>query len=413
MLSTPRVLILGLNYSPETTGIAPYTRSVARGLLKLGMPLKVVTTFPHYPEWRFREEDAEWSRQETIEGVSVSRVRHYLPDKPVSVKRLLSEVSFGLRLLAVRWGRPDVVVMVSPALFSTAIAMLRLRFSWSRPRTVIWVQDLYSLGVTEIQTGGGAVARIIRWVESRTLRAASHVVVIHPRFARYVNQVLGVDAGRVEIVRNWTHLGSAPAVDVHATRQQLGWPTAESVVLHAGNMGAKQGLENVVDAARIAEEQGLPLRFVLLGDGNQRDVLESYGEGAARLQFLKSFDDVGFQSAMRSADILLVNEKPGVSEMAVPSKLTSYFSSGRPVVAATDPTGATAEEITAANAGLVVNAGDPQALLNACLKLRTDPQLAETLGANGQRYRAEVLSEEAAIERFAALIREEASLAHR
>jgi colanic acid biosynthesis glycosyl transferase WcaI len=402
--STPRVAILGLNFPPEPTGISPYTGSLAHGMSERGLSIHVLTAHPHYPEWEFRTGYGEWVRRETVGGVSVTRLRHYLPSKALGVRRLLSEVSFGVRTLFARWHNPDVVLLVSPALFATAVAIVRARLSPRKPAIVVWVQDLYSLGITETGAGGGVVASFIAWIESKTLRSATRVVVIHTRFAAYVAEKLGVDSDRIDIVRNWSHLKPSPIPDISAVRARHGWHANETVVLHAGAMGAKQGLENVVDAARLADVQNLPLRFVLLGNGSQRKMLEERAEGVSRLEFLDSLDNVGFQDALASADILLVNEKPGVSEMAVPSKLTSYFSTGRPVLAATDPTGVTADEVRAADGGLVVHSGEPQALVSACLELRGDPQRAADLGSNGQRYRQEVLAEEAALTQYAGIL---------
>ncbi|WP_156109914.1 glycosyltransferase family 4 protein, partial [Cryobacterium sp. MLB-32] len=290
-------------------------------------------------------------------------------------------------------------------LFASALAMLRIRFSSRKPIVNIWLQDIYSLGIRETGMGGLAVARIVTWVERKTLKAAAGVVVIHSRFAEYLSSKLGVDAGRIEIVRNWTHLGEAPATDASVVRRSHGWSAEETVVLHAGNMGVKQGLENVVNAARLADQQKLPLRFVLLGNGSQREALQELGDDVHCLDFVDSLDDAEFQSALSAADILLVNEKPGVSEMAVPSKLTSYFNAGRPVLAATDMTGVTASEIRAAGAGEVVPAGDPQSLVDAAMRLGSHPTEAAAYGASGLTYRRDVLGEEAAIDRYAQWLR--------
>jgi glycosyltransferase involved in cell wall biosynthesis len=206
-------------------------------------------------------------------------------------------------------------------------------------------------------------------------------------------------------VRNWTHLPPAKTVDVAATRAQFGWSDDEEVVLHAGNMGVKQGLGNVIDAARLAAERGERVRFVLLGAGSELQRLKEAGSGIPTLQFLSPLNDADFAAALGSADCLLVNELPGVSEMAVPSKLTSYFSAGRPVIAATDVTGITADEIRNADAGVVVPAGDPAALLEAVSALAADPEGSRRLGANGRHYRSTVLDEESAIDQFTEMLR--------
>ena len=399
-----RVLVIGLNFSPETTGISPYTTAFSRGLEQRGITVRALTAHPHYPEWKTHDGYGGWTAEEVIDSVPVTRLRHYVPANPGGVNRLLSEVSFGVRLLFARWGRPDVVVMVSPALFSTALAMLRARLNPRGPAVNVWVQDIYSLGITETGMGNGAVAKFITWAERATLKAAAGVVVIHNRFGEYLSSRLGVAPERIEVVRNWTHLEPGIPTDVPASRARHGWGD-ETVVLHAGNMGVKQGLENVVAAARLAEDEDVPVRFVLLGNGSQRDELQTLGANLERLQFIGSLDDRGFQDALAAADVLLVNEKPGVSEMAVPSKLTSYFNAARPVIGATDPEGLTAGEIEAANAGLVVPAGIPRALLDAVLALRAAPDQSQAFAANGYRYRVDVLGEAAAIDRYAAWLR--------
>ncbi|HZW41527.1 MAG TPA: glycosyltransferase, partial [Agromyces sp.] len=261
-----RIAILGLHYSPEPTGNAPYTASLAAGLRRHGHEVRVITAHPHYPEWRVRDGYGGWRRTETIGGVAVTRLSHYVPPQPSGLRRLLSELSFGARLLVERWGSPDVVLLVSPALFSTAVAGLRVRLTRRRPAHAVWVQDLYSRGVVETGQGGGVVARFMRAVESATLQRAHGVAVIHDRFRDYVVDELGVEHPKVQVIRNWSHVQSAVAFDRSAVRARFGWGD-ETVVLHAGNMGAKQGLENVVEAARHADLDGSPIRFVLLGDG--------------------------------------------------------------------------------------------------------------------------------------------------
>lgn len=341
-----------------------------------------------------------WRRSETIGGVAVTRLSHYVPPQPSGVRRLISELSFGARLLMEPWGSPDVVLLVSPALFSSAVAALRLRLRRRRPTHAVWVQDLYSLGVVETGQGGGAVARIMRAVESSTLRGAHGVAVIHDRFRDYVVDELAVHHPRVQVIRNWSHVQPAGAVDRAAVRARFGWGD-ETVVLHAGNMGAKQGLENVVEAARVVDLDGAPVRFVLLGDGNQRTAVEAAARGIRSVQFIDPLPDGEFEQVLASADVLLVNERPGNAEAAVPSKLTSYFSTGLPVIAATDAGSVTSAEMRTSGGGVRVDAGRPRDLVDAVLAMRADPSGRAEYGAAGRRFRESTLGADAAITRFA------------
>jgi glycosyltransferase involved in cell wall biosynthesis len=337
--------------------------------------------------------------------VAVTRLRHYIPAVPKGLRRLASEISFGARVGGHRWKEVDAIVAVSPALVSSALAAVRARVTHRNVPFVVWVQDLYTLGLSETGQAGGTVVKLMSMIEGWLLRSADRVVVIHDRFATRVSEDFGVPRDRIEVVRNWTHLPPAKTVDVAGTRAQFGWADDEEVVLHAGNMGVKQGLGNVIDAARLAAERGERVRFVLLGAGSELQRLKEAGSGIPTLQFLSPLNDADFAAALGSADCLLVNELPGVSEMAVPSKLTSYFSAGRPVVAATDVTGITADEIRSADAGVVVPAGDPAALLDAVSSLAADPEGSRRLGANGRHYRSTVLDEESAIDQFTEMLR--------
>ncbi len=45
------VLIVGINYWPEPTGIAPYTTGMAEHLAKHAASVEVLTGLPCYPSW--------------------------------------------------------------------------------------------------------------------------------------------------------------------------------------------------------------------------------------------------------------------------------------------------------------------------------------------------------------------------
>jgi colanic acid biosynthesis glycosyl transferase WcaI len=398
-----KIKIVGINYFPELTGIAPYTTGMAEGLAAYGHDVSVITGLPHYPEWRIH--DAYLSRRsyrETINGVKIDRLRHYVPRNPSPQNRIRMEASFARAALATKIDGSSVVIAVSPALLATAGVVVAARLR-KVPVGVV-VQDLYGKGVVETGAMGGKSADMAAQFEARVLRAASGVAVIHDRFATSLNAV-GIDNAALTIIRNWTHLGveDGPTTrDFTGIRRRYGWGADEVIVVHAGNMGVKQGLDNVVAAARLAATE-MPrgtIRFVLLGDGNQRRRLQQDGEGIPSLEFINPLPDKAFRDVLHTADVLLVNEKPGVGEMAVPSKLTTYFMSGKPVVAATDQLSATAAEIRAARAGLIVAPADPRALLEATLSIGRNKTAARQFGEAGQRFSREMLDRDSAICRY-------------
>ena len=396
-----QITILGLNYAPEPTGNAPYTTALAEHLAALGASVHVVTTFPHYPQWE-RQAGLEGRRLVASEnGVDVLRVAHYVPRPPRGLRRLRSELSFGVRAATAPWHRPDVVVLVSPALFASAKAMVRAVLG--RHRRVVWVQDLYYQGMAETGEGSGFAARIAKATERWTLRRSHVVVAIHEAMAERIADDLGVPADKIRTIPNWTHIVPSVLSRTQA-RRALGWEQEGFIALHAGNMGLKQGLENVVAAARLADALAEPPRFVLLGDGAERERLGVLGAGVSSLAFVDPLPEEHFPLALAAADVLLVNELPGVREMAVPSKLTSYLATGRPIVAAGEPNGVVARVLSDSGAGTSVSSGDPAALLEAVLAHRANPVASALEAEAGTAHWREHLSADAAFRAWVAAL---------
>lgn len=395
------ILMIGVNYAPEPTGNAPYTTALARSLVARGHTVDVITGYPHYPDWRIPDSYTGRRMTEVIDGVTVHRYRHFVPQHGgTGLGRLLMELHFGWLSATARWGQADVVLTISPALFSSGAALLRARLTRGL-NAATWVQDLYSKGTQELHGTTSGSARVSTFLESTILRLASSVTVIHPRFQRHLTQVLKVDPSRVVVQRNWAHLRpTAHSTDTHLIRAKYGWGDDEFIVLHAGNMGAKQGLSNVVEAAKYCQEKGHRIRWVLMGSGSQLDSLKKQSQGINTIEFLPPQEDNDFQDLLRSADVLLVNEKPGLREMAVPSKLTSYFFAGMPVLAAVEPDGTTAEEVLAAQAGILAKPGHPKELVEAALHLQADPQLRTRLGILGKQHAENFLAEKSAVDSY-------------
>ncbi|MEL4357774.1 MULTISPECIES: glycosyltransferase family 4 protein [unclassified Luteococcus] len=381
-----KILIIGVNYSPEISGIAPYTTAMAEGLQSVGHQVRVSTGIPHYPQWSNYTNFRGLCREESIRGVTVRRVRHVIGSGGMGLSRIMQEVTFGLGAALSPWHRPDVVLCVSPALISTGIQVLRSKLPGQPPVTV-WVQDLYSNGAKEIG-GSDLKSRLLLALESRILKAADGVLVIHERFRRHVVDDLGVDDAKVCVSRNWSHIDISLAADPAEVRRKY-FGDARLVAIHTGNMGAKQGLENIVEAARLADEKDSDVVFGLVGNGSRHDALVQAGRGVKHLVFVPSLDDSEYAAMLQCADVLIVNEKPGLRESAVPSKLTSYFIQGKPVVAATEADSATADEVRVAQAGPIIAPGDPATLLAVVEDMAGSVNRAGTYGANARRFAEE------------------------
>ncbi len=396
-----RLLLVSTNYAPEHTGIGPYATQIAEHWAARGHETHVLAGMPHYPSWSVDPDyQGLWRMTEERGGVSVHRRRHLVPSRQTAVRRALFEATvLGHQLVAPpRMGRPDAVLAQLPSLAGGVVAS-RLAARWKVPFVPV-VQDLMGAAAEQSGiSGGDRAASAAAAVEGRVLRGATLVGVIHETFVERV-EALGVERGRIRVVPNWSH-GAAPSGDRGKTRARLGWGAAP-VVLHSGNMGLKQGLEVLVGAARL--DPGV--RWVLMGDGNQRAALRELAAGVPNVEFLPSVGNDEFPDVLAAADVLAVTQRASVLDMSVPSKLTSYFAAGRPVVASVADGGGTAEEVRRSGAGVLVPPEDPAALLAAVRKLDADRAAADALGARGPRHVAAHLGREAGLARYDALLDE-------
>jgi colanic acid biosynthesis glycosyl transferase WcaI len=397
-----RILFTAINYWPEPAGNAPYTTALAEHFVRVGHRVSVVTGVPHYPSWHVSPDYKHGlSWREEVNGVEVIRKRHLVPPRQTLWGRGLYEGTFLLNGLTAKLARPDLIIGVVPSLGGATMARLLAR-RWGVPYAVV-VQDLMGRAASETGIRGGRkVAGLIARAEGWSLRKAALVAAVSEAFFPYLREI-GVREERIIHFPNWVLREPAEGVR-EETRRQLGWQDDQVIILHAGNMGLKQQLEQVLAAAQLAQHSAPDLRFVLMGDGNQRSKLEAMAAALPNVSFLRTQSDTNYDLALRAADILLVSERETVTDMSLPSKLAAYFAAGRPVIAAVRPDGATYREIVRSGGGLLVDAGRSQHLLDEIHRLRCEPDLGYRLAEAGLSYASESLTAAAAFARANELV---------
>lgn len=392
-------------YWPETTGNAPYATAVAEHLAGLGHRVSVVGGFPHYPEWRAPVEKRAGAT-ERRNGVEIRRRWHYVPQSQSALRRGAYELS----LAATGWtalgprSKADAVVAIVPTLAAGAMGLYASKL-YRAPLGVVF-QDLMGLGAEQNGVKDGKrYAGMVSRFELQVARRAAGVAVISDGFREYL-EAAAVEPGRVRVLRNWTHCGE-PTETVQECRERLGWGTEEFICLHSGNMGQKQGLDNLLDAAAVMQERGLQgIRLVLAGDGNDRPRLQARARamGLRNVSFTGLQAEGQYEAMLASADVLIAHQRRELTNAALPSRLTSYFRAGRPVLAVASAASQTAKEIEGSRAGLVTAPGEPAAVADAIEALLKTPELRRECGANARAYSENELGREAALDRYAQFV---------
>jgi glycosyltransferase involved in cell wall biosynthesis len=282
-------------------------------------------------------------------------------------------------------GKIDAILVYEPSPVTVGMPALVLK-RVKRAPVLFWVQDLWPESLSA--TGGvqskwvlKAVARLVSFIYK-----GCDLVLVQSR--SFVERVLALGAHK-EKIRYFPN----SAEDLYRPLPRDSVPQSGALpdgfrVMFAGNIGAAQSFETILDAATQLRDRR-EIHWVILGDGRQSNWLQEQvsGRGLSHcVHLLGRYPVESMPEWFAQADVLLVTlKKDPVFALTIPSKIQSYLACGRPILAALEGEGARIVE--EARAGIVVPAEDASALAKAVLQLSLLPPTdREAMGLNGRRY---------------------------
>jgi len=385
-MAPKRLLLITLNYWPELTGIGKYTAEMAEWLAENGWEVRVITAPPYYPAWQISQNYSKWRYcSENVKGIRITRCPLWVPRRLNGLKRILHLMSFALSSFHVilwqslRW-RPDMIFTVEPPLFCAPAALLGARLV--KAQSWLHVQDFevdaaFELGILHSRL----LRRLILFTEKFLLRQFDMVSAISDCM---VERLRGkkVQKSRRILFQNWVELNRIhPLCSPSLLRVEWGVKENQIAILYSGNLGEKQGLEILIEAARMLQHRK-ELVFLLCGDGAARLRFEHMAQGLANLKF-KPLQPVNrLNDLLNLADIHVLPQRANVADLVLPSKLTNMMASGRPVVATASAGTQVADLVR--ECGLVVAPGDAAALAEALSLLAQATDLRHALGVKAR-----------------------------
>jgi colanic acid biosynthesis glycosyl transferase WcaI len=418
-----RILIHGLNYAPELTGIGKYSGEMGAWLIARGHEVRVVTAPPYYPAWKI---DPPYSATayRAEDGANKSRVYRcpiYVPAVPSGIKRIAYLFSFALSslpiLLKLTAWEPDVILTVEPTFFGAPMTLLA--GAMSNAPCWLHIQDFEVDAAFDLEMlpAGGFLQRFALSLEGFFTRRFSRVSSIS---GNMVDRLLdkGVPKERALLFPNWVDIDAiSPLSTVSRYRTELGLE-GKFVLLYSGNLGNKQGLE-ILDPLCESFRDDPRVHFLVCGNGSLRTHLEDLARTHSNLTLLPLQPSEQLSELLSTADLHLLPQRPGAADLVMPSKLTGMLASGRPVMTTAEP-GTQVARVVGGDpklgtdpTGVVVGEGDVQAFHEAIVELMGDPELCQSLGAAARRYAVRYLGKEAILQQFEQdlerLVREHAS----
>jgi len=380
-----RILIVGLNFAPEPIGVGKFTGEMAEWFAGRGHEVDVVTAPPYYPWWRRLKEYRyrPWISETREYNCRIIRCPIYVPKHPTGIRRVLHLASFGLSAFPVTLyqairTKPDVICAVVPTLFSAPVSLAAAHLTGAK--AWLHVQDLEIEAGHELgMLGRTGLGRMALAIERIVLRRFDLVSTISQKMLDAIAHK-GVDRRRMVLFTNWVNTSEIFPLNAPSRyRREVGIAPERCVVMYSGSMGAKQGLDYLLAAARLLDKDGprSPL-FVFAGEGHARKKLEADAASLSNVLFMPVIPKELYNEFLNLADIHLLPQKTEAADLVLPSKLYAMLATGRPIIATVPPDTQIARTI--GPAGLIVPPEDPAAFTNAIRELAGDSARRKIMG---------------------------------
>ena len=403
-----RFIFLTQYYPPETGAPQNRLSDLTRRLVGMGHQVQVLTAKPNYPRGCFYPgyEKGLW-RHSDQGGVKVTHCWLYPTPKKQIFFRLLNYFSFVVSAAVIgsfKLRKADILIVESPPLFLSITAWWLSRIK--KAHLVLNVSDLYpetaiSLGMLRqrwlqkiffgFEAWSYLVARLV------TGQTEGIISSIHRRFPKKPVFLLsnGIDLELFTALHEQARFVSRPAEEMF-------------IVGYAGIFGHAQGLNSVIEAAKLLREDK-EIQFQFYGDGPLR-------ESIIRMASDLRLENVHFMGHCSHSEIILtmhgwdVGLVPLVNTSlmagALPSKLFELMGAGLAILLSA-PQGEASALVARANAGLWVEPEAPGKMAEAILALRGDRERCQELGRNGKSYVEQHYNRGRIVEGFIAFLKQQ------
>lgn len=290
--------------------------------------------------------------------------------------------------LAARIGKqlakPDVVFATHTPL-TVGLAGTALAHHFNVP-FVFEVRDLWPEALVNVGALKNPLA--IWWLRrmaSRIYGAAGHIVALSPGMKAGIVRT-GVPAEKVTTIPNASDLDLfRPDLDGSGSRARLGLGDRFAAV-YFGAMGMANGLEYVIDAARILRERGSNhIVLVLHGDGGRRQELEKMAREHSPTNVVFSDlvpDKAEVAHIVAGCNVCMTIYRAAKEHTWSPNKMFDALAAGRPVLI--NVPGWLGETIENNNCGKSLDPHQPEALADVLEELSAKPELCREMGKNAR-----------------------------
>lgn len=249
---------------------------------------------------------------------------------------------------------------------------------------------------------------LTRVLEGWRCRVADQIIVVTDGLAELLENSYGLEMDKITVIPNGVDTKLFTVRDARASKRRLGLCGDESHVCFVGSLVKWQGVETLVRASARVLQEFPGVRFLVVGDGPERDKLEALAQSlgtAGQFCFTGYLAPTRVAEHVSASDVCVApftadrNQRIGLS----PLKVFEYMASARPIVAS-NVRGL--EVLEQQRAGLLVEPDNISALANGIVRLLRHAAVRQQMGRNGRRLVGDHLTWAATARKVACVCRD-------
>jgi colanic acid biosynthesis glycosyl transferase WcaI len=402
--SNKRILLIGINFSPELTGIGKYSGEMIDWLTDKGNDCTVVTTFPYYPTWSVQEpyKGSFYKREVKKDGkLEIIRCPIYVPANPTGAKRILHDATFfftsflAIFMLLFK-KKHDYIICTAPP-FHIGFLGLFYRF-FKGGELVYHIHDMQIEAARDFEIiKSDSIFKFLFTLEHFILKHTDHLSTISTGM---IDKVRAKIAREIILFPNWVDTDRfTPMENRDLLKQSWGYHADDKIVCYSGSIGEKQGLESLIKIAKQTEAQS-HIKYVICGNGPYRQrLMEMAAEQAlVNMNFMDLQPLETFNVFLNMVDVHLVLQKKSACDLMLPSKLTTIWSAGGLALVTAEPGTTLHTAIEKHKMAVVIDCENDELLKLAILRCCSRDYATEKL--NARDYALAYLSRASTLKNF-------------
>lgn len=403
------LLFLDAYFEPETIAYTHLEKDLLEGLVQKDNRVHIVCPIPTRGISVSTRNEYRTRKHEKLYGSKVTVRRFWAPQEGKNpIVRAFRYFWCNIRTyqIGAKIKNTDIVFSNStPPTQGMLSAMVAKKLSKKYKKKVPFIynlQDIFpdSLVNTGMTRKGSLLWKIGRRIENHTYKNADKIIVISEGFKRNI-MAKGVPEEKIEVISNWIDLDSVQPVSRKDNKLigEFGIDPNKFLVVYAGNFGAAQGADIILEAARKLRHEE-KIQFVIFGGGACFEDAKKEAEGLDNV-FIHELMPVERISEVYSlGDIALITCKPGTGNAGMPSKTWSILACNTPIIASFDRDSDLADVIRESGAGTCVEPGNAELLAEAIEVAQSEWKSGTQKSLNLRNYVRLIASKEVCVDKY-------------